>query len=91
MSDSFSLAALCPCSRGILKALKVLAIAHDFLSQHGSTLSFVPSGYEVVEGRLPYEFNEGQAGQVEEEEGLHTKHIFSLTGTWVRKQKLLDA
>jgi stage V sporulation protein SpoVS len=30
-------------ARGILKALKVLAITHDFLSQHGSTLSFVPT------------------------------------------------
>lgn len=36
-----------PISRGILKALKVLAIAHDFLGQHGSTLSFTPSGYDV--------------------------------------------
>ena len=35
-------------SRGILKALKALAIAHQFLGQHGSSLSFVPCGYEVI-------------------------------------------
>jgi stage V sporulation protein SpoVS len=35
-------------SRGILKTLKALAIAHQFLGQHGSALSFVPCGYEVL-------------------------------------------
>ncbi|GAX83857.1 hypothetical protein CEUSTIGMA_g11282.t1 [Chlamydomonas eustigma] len=32
-------------SRGILKVLRVLAITQDFLSQHGSALSFLPSNY----------------------------------------------
>ena len=40
-------------SRGLLKALKVLAIAHDFLSQHGSTLSFIPSGYDILPAPPP--------------------------------------
>lgn len=34
-----------------VQALKSLAISHDFLRQHGSTLSFVPTGYTMEEPR----------------------------------------
>ncbi|KAG1669301.1 hypothetical protein FOA52_014862 [Chlamydomonas sp. UWO 241] len=48
-------------SRGILKALKALAIAHDFLRQHNSTLSFVPADYQIVETKIETESVSGAA------------------------------
>ena len=73
--------------RGILKALKVFAISHDFLSQHRSTISFCPSFFrhssiQEIRERGNYPDNDQEH---EEKEGEDSERILEFTcHAWMR-------